>query len=71
MGIMHRDLKPQNILIKDGRLRLADFGLARAITPFNKALTVEVWYFNHSIYCHYAELYLSDVFFLCSASPLL
>jgi serine/threonine protein kinase len=42
MGVMHRDLKPQNILIKDGRLRLADFGLARAITPFNKALTVEV-----------------------------
>lgn len=48
MGVMHRDLKPQNILVaRDGGLKIADFGLARAFTPIVRALTVEVitrWY---------------------------
>lgn len=30
-GILHRDVKPENILLAEGRALIADFGLARAI----------------------------------------
>lgn len=40
-GITHRDLKPENILMSDlsatANLRIADFGLSKALGPNEKA----------------------------------
>eukprot|EP00898_Chlorokybus_atmophyticus_P001360 jgi/Chlat1/2224/Chrsp17S02554 len=48
-GTMHRDLKPQNLLVhkKDKRLKIADLGLGRSFTLPIKSLTHEIvtlWY---------------------------
>ncbi|KAI5171036.1 hypothetical protein NEFER03_0438 [Nematocida sp. LUAm3] len=47
VGILHRDLKPQNILLSHGNIKLADFGLGRSVGIPLHTLTSEVvtlWY---------------------------
>lgn len=38
--IIHRDIKPQNILLQDGTPRLADFGISRAMNTSSMSATV-------------------------------
>lgn len=54
--VLHRDLKPQNLLIdRQGVIKLADFGLARAFCIPIRTYTHEVHSIN-VVYCFFPHI---------------
>jgi serine/threonine-protein kinase len=51
MGVLHRDLKPSNILVDDTRVRVVDFGVARALEQGNANITGEGMVLGTPKYC--------------------
>ncbi|NXN72811.1 CDK5 kinase, partial [Himantopus himantopus] len=77
-NVLHRDLKPQNLLInRNGELKLADFGLARAFGIPVRCYSAEVvtlWYrppdvlFGAKLYSTSIDMWSAGCIFAGSAT---
>jgi len=45
--LVHRDLKPDNILLHQGKWKVADFGIARFIQEVTSSRTLKDWMSDH------------------------
>lgn len=41
-GVLHRDLKLANILLHNGKIKIADFGFARYLDPGNEKAKTQI-----------------------------
>jgi eukaryotic-like serine/threonine-protein kinase len=66
VGILHRDIRPSNILVsKDGFVKIIDFGFGKKIEftiDFDKSITLNWWYsppdeFKNKVYDYKSEIY--------------
>lgn len=63
-GIVHLDLKPQNILIKDGQIKIIDFGIALPIELAQPGLVCTIWYRPPEVELGYSSGYYTDIWSL-------